>query len=255
MIVSEDEVNYTNSDADYPKLRKSKVGERFGKLVVIKLAPRQGKYPAYYCRCDCGNYTIRLACNLKPSSLKNCTISSCGCSMSEHKRVPVTQMIDNVKAKVNHEIIEALPLWESKWLMNCPSHGQYRRRYASLITGKYTCPQCTVFGYKEHTDNTLYLLELSVEGDVIAYKYGFTSQNLSKRVYQITKHTVINAKVVYTYVDDGHTVMNIESYIKKTIPSGYLTKGELNSGHTETFHPTYLTSFLQIIKQLNLYKA
>jgi len=49
------------------------IGQRFGKLEVIKPGYRQNDRPAYLCRCDCGNETI-----VRTSSLRNGLTRSCG---------------------------------------------------------------------------------------------------------------------------------------------------------------------------------
>lgn len=55
-------------------------GKRFGKLVVIKRADNRGKHTMWHCICDCGNYTITGA-----SELKSGTTKSCGCLKYESR--------------------------------------------------------------------------------------------------------------------------------------------------------------------------
>lgn len=51
------------------------VGQRFGKLVVIKIDHiSESKHTYFLCRCDCGNETIT-----QGSNLKNGAVKSCGC--------------------------------------------------------------------------------------------------------------------------------------------------------------------------------
>lgn len=55
-------------------------GKRFGKLVVIERTNNRGKHTMWKCKCDCGNYTITGA-----SELKNGTTKSCGCLKFERR--------------------------------------------------------------------------------------------------------------------------------------------------------------------------
>ena len=51
------------------------VGERYGRLVVVRRASNSGRRKAcFLCRCDCHNEVIVLA-----ESLRNGTTKSCGC--------------------------------------------------------------------------------------------------------------------------------------------------------------------------------
>ena len=51
------------------------VGERYGRLVVVRRVPNSGRRKArFLCRCDCDNEVIVLA-----ESLRNGTTKSCGC--------------------------------------------------------------------------------------------------------------------------------------------------------------------------------
>lgn len=67
------------------KSRKSLVGEKFGKLTVIKRADdyisQKGKHsPMWLCQCECGNIKA-----IAQSSLKSGCTKSCGCSRYESK--------------------------------------------------------------------------------------------------------------------------------------------------------------------------
>lgn len=57
-------------------------GQRFGRLLVIKLEKIDKRYGAYWlCKCDCGNSSIVLAASLKSGATK-----SCKCYQYESKR-------------------------------------------------------------------------------------------------------------------------------------------------------------------------
>ncbi len=58
--------------------RLPKAGERFGRLIVVRLSYAKGKRPYMLCRCDCGKETtVRTDC------LKDGNTRSCGCLSAE----------------------------------------------------------------------------------------------------------------------------------------------------------------------------
>lgn len=54
------------------------VGQRFGRLTVIRRVESKDRNSAWLCMCDCGNYTTVIAPNLKSGKSK-----SCGCRTTE----------------------------------------------------------------------------------------------------------------------------------------------------------------------------
>lgn len=55
-------------------------GNRYGKLVALERAKNRGKHTMWKCKCDCGNYTITGA-----NELKQGTTKSCGCLKFESR--------------------------------------------------------------------------------------------------------------------------------------------------------------------------
>lgn len=53
-------------------------GKRFGRLVAIRRAPNKGGKTMWECKCDCGNYKI-----VDAGDMKNGKVSSCGCLKRE----------------------------------------------------------------------------------------------------------------------------------------------------------------------------
>ncbi len=53
---------------------KDLTGQRFGNLVVLEFAGKQGNFAMWKCRCDCGNEHIARGSNLLSGQIK-----SCGC--------------------------------------------------------------------------------------------------------------------------------------------------------------------------------
>lgn len=61
-----------------PFARADLTGRRFGRLVAIAVAGRQGRYIQWRCRCDCGRETTT-----RTAALTGGTTRSCGCLASE----------------------------------------------------------------------------------------------------------------------------------------------------------------------------
>ena len=57
-------------------------GQKFGKLTVLRREGCKGPYPAWRCKCDCGNETV-----VRGTSLKRGNTKSCGCLQHERKRL------------------------------------------------------------------------------------------------------------------------------------------------------------------------
>ena len=75
-------------------------GQRFGNLLVVGIAPRQGAGSWWHCVCDCGKSCVKPGKELtKPS--KRLWTHSCGCrpalTKSIQKRFYVEQRLDLVK--------------------------------------------------------------------------------------------------------------------------------------------------------------
>lgn len=62
-------------------------GQRFGKLTVRGLAQTRPLKRRWYCVCDCGN-----ACNADQGKLREGTVKSCGCLVSENARIQCTNL-------------------------------------------------------------------------------------------------------------------------------------------------------------------
>lgn len=64
-------------------MRKSLIGETYGKLTVIEEAkdsPKRKYQRCWLCKCDCGNYTIVTTCDLHSGNTQ-----SCGCQKNKPK--------------------------------------------------------------------------------------------------------------------------------------------------------------------------
>ena len=61
---------------------KNEIGNKYGKLLVIKKAPRPENRPKgtyWLCKCDCGNYKV-----IRGADLRSGHVNSCGCLYGQH---------------------------------------------------------------------------------------------------------------------------------------------------------------------------
>jgi hypothetical protein len=65
-------------------MRKADInhGDRYGRLVIIQEAPKRGNFRYFECKCDCGNMKV-----VAMGALRKGVTKSCGCLMSEAKRM------------------------------------------------------------------------------------------------------------------------------------------------------------------------
>lgn len=61
-----------------PRPVSAPLGDRFGNLVVVGLAPKEfpGQNPRWLCKCDCGEFSVHYAGNVRSGSAR-----SCGCHL------------------------------------------------------------------------------------------------------------------------------------------------------------------------------
>ena len=77
------------------KHKKVNIGDRFGKLVVVKYngfrkKPSGSTVGLYLCKCDCGNYTV-----VKTNNLTSGCTKACGCLMRGRRKLPNNQATIN----------------------------------------------------------------------------------------------------------------------------------------------------------------
>lgn len=95
--------NYTSScGCSNPNKFKDKSGNRYERLLVIKLHSYGGKGHNYWeCKCDCGNTVIIEGGNLRKKRCKSSTLS-CGCFFKNKlKEVQTNNILDIVGQKFN----------------------------------------------------------------------------------------------------------------------------------------------------------
>jgi hypothetical protein len=111
----------------------SMVGEKFGKLTVIKKANKINKQTAWECKCDCGNFFIA-----ETIGLINNRTKSCGCDSRPHlegKRFGKLLVIKEVEERVGGSV---------KWECACDCGKKVFPNTSRLLkSGVISCGQCT----------------------------------------------------------------------------------------------------------------
>jgi hypothetical protein len=79
-----------------------KIGDRFGRLVVIAFSHKKGKYSHWLCQCDCGRTSMPRASNL---SRKDRPSKSCGCLQRETAVIQAKKMGD---ANLTHGMTQSI---------------------------------------------------------------------------------------------------------------------------------------------------
>lgn len=246
-LYSKEEIENSSSVEIIGNNFKSKIGKRYGFLTAVKIAGRTSDNKlSYFCLCDCGNYVLRQSCNLT-NRYKH---TSCGCKYSEAFRSNIKDMKENVLNNTDYEIVEAFPLWDSKWILNCKQHGLFTRRYASVKTGKYGCPNCTSFGFNPTKNTVFYVNSIWDNKQIVAYKFGLTNQNIKDRLrqYKLSDFLFVHNELELKL--EGYLAWELERYIKTVIPCSYLDKKLMSNGFTETISPNNLVNLLNILNIL-----
>jgi hypothetical protein len=115
---------------------KDRIGERYGRLLVLSKAPSKHGYARWNCVCDCGRYK-----EVSGTSLQQEKIKSCGCLRKETCAL---------RASINSENNKLLP-GESAFLLlyNVYKHNaEIKKREFSLTTEQFreltsgTCVYC-----------------------------------------------------------------------------------------------------------------
>lgn len=111
------------------------IGQKFGRLTVVKLNDdyEKGKGVYWNCICDCGQETIS-----KASRLKNKTTQSCGCYNKE--RVQESQL-DNLTGRIFGKLkvmeLDRVDIKKTKWICKCEC-GNIKSINASSLKRGYT---------------------------------------------------------------------------------------------------------------------
>lgn len=113
---------------------------RFGKLIVLKRAPKKGRHLRWRCRCDCGGDAVVSGDNLKSGHT-----SSCGCAWHV-KRFPRADLTGKRfgKLRVQKYAGRRPPAGDSFWKCVCDCGGQTVVRGYSLKVGNSKSCGCQI---------------------------------------------------------------------------------------------------------------
>ena len=125
-------------------------GQRFGRLVVLSDAPKNGKRRMSYCLCDCGNFITTRNHNLRSGETL-----SCGC---RHSGPTSLSTLRSKEAR-------SLPLLGSKLCKYCSKIkelSEFSKRHASIDGRSHKCRECA---NKYRMDNRDHYIALKQKWD------------------------------------------------------------------------------------------
>lgn len=122
----------------------------------------------------------------------------------------------------------------------------------NILSGKYSCPNCARLGFNPLRISHLYLLKISRDDEIIAYKYGITN-NFKRRLENLriyNKDLQISLVGMWGY-SDGLICRKHENNLSVRF-SKYLSKQDMPDGYTETINPSEVYDLFMF--QNNQYK-
>lgn len=127
-------LEWASSERRRLMIYKDLAGQRFGRLVAIKVVPSPNKSHNYHwlCRCDCGGSTVA-----NGSSLTNGSRIACGCLVREKWGPDITN------ARFGHLVAKTLVtdaeyVMDQRWRCRCDCGKTVTLARMHLITGKKT---------------------------------------------------------------------------------------------------------------------
>ncbi|KYG89136.1 hypothetical protein A0U40_14025 [[Bacillus] sp. KCTC 13219] len=115
------------------------VGDRYGRLVVIKEVERAGNHRRWLCECDCGERMIAYQSNLRKGHTK-----SCGCLVNDFAQMAKKAFADDLTGQVFGELT-ALERRDKKrvaWLCQCSCGSKVVVTATNLRSGHTTSCGC-----------------------------------------------------------------------------------------------------------------
>lgn len=226
---------------------QSEIGNRYGRLTIIKRAPNQGTRAQWLCRCDCGTEKV-----VGGKQLRRGTTTSCGCrrkevSAKQGRKNRLSESEVRRKCLENgFELLSGYKGTQNKAMFRCVSCGhEFERRAETSIYGQGGCDRCSKSGYdfnRSHQINndseyanraaTLYLMQFAGEGETF-YKVGYTTMPLRERLRKIP-YVMVDVEIIET---TARRAYELEQEFKRVIvPYRYRPKQSF-SGCAECFQP------------------
>ncbi|WP_416469933.1 GIY-YIG nuclease family protein [Salmonella enterica] len=205
-----------------------------------------------------------VTCKIKNQSYKtkpNILLMGHGCSLC-HSRSKFTKETFIKKAKEVHgnlyvyDDIDYVDL-RTEIEVFCTKHsGYFKILPTNHIHGhKNGCSECAGYGYNRSKPGFIYVQKILDKKKIVCYKYGITG-DLNRRIMEQSRGSMyVHEFTFFHKFEDGNIPWDIENKIKNSIPSSFLSRRELESGHTETFSVDYITQVNNIIERyLEMYE-
>lgn len=247
-FVTEEEVNASFFETPTHYNFKSKVGQRFGKLQVLKLqgaTDGKNKEYQYYCKCDCGSYLIR-----RSSNLNNRLTRSCGCDINSHKKLTLVEMLDRA-GLVEYEVLESKEGFESIWKFKCKEHGDFYAKYCDIVYRGCKCRKCSEYGYRANLPGYFYVNSIELDSKLICFKIGITNLDPTTRASQLQNKAKVQVKnLASLYFENGEDALTVEHFVKSNFNKFKISKEILPVGFTETIRPDQINLLIYILSNL-----
>lgn len=115
----------------------------------------------------------------------------------------------------------------------CLTHGVFKQKPHTHLTD-HGCPKCSVFGFDKKSHGFFYIQKLSINGDIIGFKYGIT-KNITKRMKHQSLKSTCDHDIVFEYRDCGEIIFDLERFvIDKLKKYDTISKEIVPDGYTET---------------------
>ena len=133
-----------------PRKAKDLMGQRFGRLVVVRRVERpssaKDRRAYWYCECDCGGNKI-----VQSKLLINGTVKSCNCLLIDVNEYKTKENL--VGNKYGKLIVESLNYYKNRrgyWNCNCECGGKIVMDSASLKSGRITSCNCDLQNFDKN---------------------------------------------------------------------------------------------------------
>lgn len=126
--------------------------------------------------------------------------------------------------------------WNIKVTISCKIHGDFLQSPNKHLCGD-GCPKCLGHGFSPDKHATFYVHELSLNDNIVGYKYGITNSTAAIRKNSISRNSIYSHKIIYEIISDGKFIFNLERYVKSNLKNCLkFDKQNIKEGYTETLY-------------------
>lgn len=166
------------------------MGNRYGRLVVVKRGKNRGRQAMWLCKCDCGKETIVSGAHLRRGNTR-----SCGCLRTDVTERGMGNFIDETGKRYGRLLVisrEESDYYGFRWLCKCECGNETIVRGIGLRRGTTRSCGCLVKENSGWAINRLAKGEAAFNALVCSIKYGAKTRNLkysltNEQVRQLTK--------------------------------------------------------------------